>query len=40
MQGEVFRDIRPAATILVVPGLLSPEMKVEIEAEARLRREG
>jgi len=37
VQGEVFRDIRPAATIIVVPGLLSPEMKVEIEAEARLR---
>lgn len=38
VQGEVFRDIRPAATIVVVPGLLRPEMKVEIEAEARLRR--
>jgi enamine deaminase RidA (YjgF/YER057c/UK114 family) len=37
VQGEVFRDIRPAATIIVVPGLLRPEMKVEIEAEARLR---
>jgi enamine deaminase RidA (YjgF/YER057c/UK114 family) len=37
VQGEVFRDIRPAATIVVVPGLLNPEMKVEIEAEARLR---
>ena len=37
VQGEVFRDIRPAATIVVVPGLLRPEMKVEIEAEARLR---
>jgi enamine deaminase RidA (YjgF/YER057c/UK114 family) len=38
VQGEVFRDLRPAATIIVVFGLLSPEMKVEIEAEARLRR--
>ncbi len=37
VQGEVFCDIRPAATIIVVPGLLRPEMKVEIEAEARLR---
>ncbi len=37
VQGEVFRQIRPAATILVVPGLLRPEMKVEIEAEARLQ---
>jgi enamine deaminase RidA (YjgF/YER057c/UK114 family) len=37
VQGEVFRDIRPAATIVVVGALLKPEMKVEIEAEARLR---
>ena len=37
VQGEVFRDIRPAATIVVVTGLLKPEMKVEVEAEARLR---
>ena len=36
VQGEVFADIRPAATIVVVSGLLRPEMKVEIEAEARL----
>ncbi len=38
VEGEVFRDIRPAATIVVVPALLRPEMKVEIEAEARLGR--
>ncbi len=38
VQGEVFRDIRPAATIVVVQSLLRPEMKVEIEAEARLGR--
>jgi enamine deaminase RidA (YjgF/YER057c/UK114 family) len=38
VQGEVFRDIRPAATIVVVDALLKPEMKVEIEAEARLAR--
>jgi enamine deaminase RidA (YjgF/YER057c/UK114 family) len=37
VQGEVFRDIRPAATIVVVTALLRPEMKVEVEAEARLR---
>ena len=37
VQGEVFRDSRPAATIVVVAALLKPEMKVEIEAEARLR---
>jgi enamine deaminase RidA (YjgF/YER057c/UK114 family) len=40
VQGETFRDIRPAATIVVVPALLKPEMKVEIEAEARLTRRG
>lgn len=36
--GEVFGDIRPAAGIYVVSGLLKPEMKVEIEVTARLRR--
>jgi enamine deaminase RidA (YjgF/YER057c/UK114 family) len=36
VQGDMFKDIRPAATIVVVSGLLKPEMKVEIEAEARL----
>ena len=40
VQGEVFAAIRPAATIVVVSALLRPEMKVEIEAEARLRRHG
>ena len=34
--GEVFGDIRPAAGIYVVSGLLKPEMKVEIEVTARL----
>ncbi len=38
VQGEVFGDIRPAATIVVVAALLRPEMKVEIEADARVRR--
>jgi enamine deaminase RidA (YjgF/YER057c/UK114 family) len=38
VQGEVFGSIRPAATIVVVKALLKPEMKVEIEADARLRR--
>jgi len=37
VQGEVFGEIRPAATMMVVQALLKPEMKVEIEAEARLR---
>lgn len=32
--GAVFKDIRPAATMLVVPALIRPEWKVEIEAEA------
>jgi enamine deaminase RidA (YjgF/YER057c/UK114 family) len=30
----VFADIRPAATMVVVAGLLDPRWKVEIEAEA------
>jgi len=33
--GEYFRDVRPAATILVVVALLKPEMKVEIEITAK-----
>jgi enamine deaminase RidA (YjgF/YER057c/UK114 family) len=32
--GEVFRDIRPVATLVGVTALVSPEMLVEIEAEA------
>jgi enamine deaminase RidA (YjgF/YER057c/UK114 family) len=32
--GEFFRDIRPAATIVGVAGFVSPDMLVEIEAEA------
>jgi enamine deaminase RidA (YjgF/YER057c/UK114 family) len=35
--GEHLRDIRPAGTILVVAGLLRPEMKVEIEVTAKRR---
>ena len=35
--GEFLADIRPAATILIVAGLLKPEMKVEIEVTARRR---
>lgn len=34
--GEVFGDVRPAATMVVVAGLLDPRWKVEIEAEAGL----
>ena len=36
--GEFFREIRPAAGIYVVAGLLKPEMKVEIEVTARMPR--
>jgi enamine deaminase RidA (YjgF/YER057c/UK114 family) len=32
--GEVFGDVRPAATMVVVAGLLDPRWLVEIEAEA------
>ena len=35
--GEIFGEIRPAATMVVVAGLLDPRWKVEIEAEAVVR---
>lgn len=34
VHGEVFRDIRPANTTVVVAALLDPAWKVEIEVEA------
>ena len=34
--GEFFRQVRPAATMVEVRRLISPEMLVEIEAEAVL----
>jgi len=35
--GEKLGDIRPAATLLIVAGLLKPEMKIEIEVTAKRR---
>jgi enamine deaminase RidA (YjgF/YER057c/UK114 family) len=34
VQGEVFGDIRPASTMVVVAALLDPRWRVEMEAEA------
>jgi len=35
VHGELFRDIRPAATLVLVAGLIHPSLRVEIEATAR-----
>ena len=37
VHGEVFGDVRPAATMVVVAALLRDEWRVEIEAEALVR---
>ena len=35
VQGELFRDIRPAATMVGVAALIDPSLLIEIEVEAR-----
>jgi enamine deaminase RidA (YjgF/YER057c/UK114 family) len=39
VHGELFSQIRPAATMVVVAGLLDPRWKVEIEVEALISQE-
>jgi enamine deaminase RidA (YjgF/YER057c/UK114 family) len=34
--GAIFRELRPAATLVLVAGLLHPDMLVEVEVEAYL----
>jgi enamine deaminase RidA (YjgF/YER057c/UK114 family) len=37
--GEIFRDIRPASTMVEVSALVAPEMLIEIEVDAIIARE-
>jgi len=37
VHGEIFRDVRPAATMIVVAQLLNPKWRVEIELDAVIR---
>jgi len=37
--GEIFREIRPAATMIQVVSMVSPEMLVEIEVDAIIAKE-
>jgi enamine deaminase RidA (YjgF/YER057c/UK114 family) len=34
VHGQVFGDVRPASTLVVVSALIEPQLRVEIEAEA------
>jgi enamine deaminase RidA (YjgF/YER057c/UK114 family) len=38
VHGELFAQVRPAATMVVVAGLLDPRWKVEVEVEAEVTR--
>ena len=40
VHGERFGDVRPAATMVVVAGLVVPAWRVEVEAEAVIPEEG
>lgn len=35
VHGEIFKHVRPAATLVVVAGLLRPSLRVEVEATAQ-----
>lgn len=35
VHGDLFRDVRPASTLVQVGGLVHPSLLVEVEAEAR-----
>lgn len=35
VHGDLFRDVRPASTLVQVAGLVDPTLLVEVEAEAR-----
>jgi enamine deaminase RidA (YjgF/YER057c/UK114 family) len=35
VHGEIFKHVRPAATLVVVAALMTPSLLVEVEAEAR-----
>jgi enamine deaminase RidA (YjgF/YER057c/UK114 family) len=38
VHGETFGEVRPAATMVVVAGLLDPRWKFEVEVEAVVER--